>query len=283
MSATQLERFRDRGVVRVSGLLGADAVAEARAFVRRGAGRMGVLGDEAWNFSQLDGLPDHKANSRLTKTIGYSRSFAAVMNDGQALAERLAGAALTPMLDRPTLLASVPRPGPWALPHNVWHLDLPKAQNNRAVPGVQAFAMLEQLTPGGGGTVVLAGSHRLIPDDAWFSGKQLQRRLKRHEATADLWRPDAEDRERFLREEAEVDGVPLQVEELTGAPGDVYFVDMRVLHAPAANRGQAPRLMLTHRWVSEAVHRTMTEAAEAYREQIAAGLKPRPRPTRAEA
>ncbi len=108
----------------------------------------------------------------------------------------------------------------------------------------------------------------MIPEDAWFSGKQLQRRLKRHEATADLWRPDAEGRGRFLHEGANVDGVPLQVEELTGEPGDVSVVDMRVLHAPAPNCASAPCLMLTHRWISEQVHQQMADAAGAYRAEL---------------
>ncbi len=159
LTKDQIEQFGDRGVLRLDGLLDGGAVTAAQEFVRRGVERMGVLAENRWDFSQLDALPAYKANSRLAKTIGYSRSFAAVMADAQPLAEALAGAALVPMLDRPTFLASTPRPGPWALPHNVWHLDLPKAQDKHGVPGVQVFAMLESLGPGGGGTVVLAGSH----------------------------------------------------------------------------------------------------------------------------
>ena len=52
-----------------------------------------------------------------------------------------------------------------------------------------------------------------------------------------------------------VDEVPLRVVELTGAPGDVYFTDLRLLHSLGANTSSGPRLMATQRlpreWVAD--------------------------------
>ncbi len=47
--------------------------------------------------------------------------------------------------------------------------------------------------------------------------------------------------------------VDLQVVELHGGPGDVFLVDMRVLHTVAPNASRAPRMMFTERFVSEDV------------------------------
>ncbi len=43
------------------------------------------------------------------------------------------------------------------------------------------------------------------------------------------------------------DGVSLQVVELTGEPGDVFVTHPWLLHAPSANCGELPRMVLTER------------------------------------
>lgn len=42
----------------------------------------------------------------------------------------------------------------------------------------------------------------------------------------------------------EIDGVPVQVVELTGSPGDVVVTHLHVFHARSPNTGTVPRLML---------------------------------------
>ena len=48
----------------------------------------------------------------------------------------------------------------------------------------------------------------------------------------------------FLTPTEAADGTPLCVEELTGAAGDVWLMDLCCLHSVATNAGDAPRLML---------------------------------------
>ena len=50
-----------------------------------------------------------------------------------------------------------------------------------------------------------------------------------------------------------VDGVELEVVELSGRKGDVYFMDLRALHTPAPNCSKTARLMLTCRLPRAAV------------------------------
>ncbi|MEO1933821.1 MAG: phytanoyl-CoA dioxygenase family protein [Myxococcales bacterium] len=60
------------------------------------------------------------------------------------------------------LLMSPPDAEKWDVPHKVWHLDFPApGWVGNVLPGVQLFLLLDRLDPQQGGTLVVAGSHRL--------------------------------------------------------------------------------------------------------------------------
>jgi hypothetical protein len=60
-----------------------------------------------------------------------------------------------------------------------------------------------------------------------------------------------DDRLRFMCEVVHAGDVELQAVEMTGEAGDVYFMDLRVLHTIAPNTLQVPRVMLTQRYLLE--------------------------------
>lgn len=62
-----------------------------------------------------------------------------------------------------------------------------------------------------------------------------------------LFRPNGSDRRRYLDEPAQDGDIELQVIELTGAPGDVWLMDLRVLHSLSPNATDQPRLMAAQR------------------------------------
>jgi hypothetical protein len=98
------------------------------------------------------------------------------------------------------------------------------------------------------------GSHRLVQALAQANGAALssgdtRARLK---ATYPWFRdlmsadPDAEARiERFMNETTRVGDVGLRVMEMTGEPGDVWLMHPDMLHAPASNALDTPRLALS--------------------------------------
>ena len=59
-------------------------------------------------------------------------------------------------------LVTFPQPGPWTLPHKVWHVDLP----GRGVPdtagAVRLFGYASDVVTWGGATLVVEGSHELV-------------------------------------------------------------------------------------------------------------------------
>ncbi len=147
-------------------------------------------------------------------------------------------------------LVTFPDPGPaWDVPTSGWHLDTQDLELTMLV----VFAHLAPVRPRGGGTLVITGSHRLTTPagpragDAPVRSREVKAYLSTlHPWLHDLWQAGGgTDRiRRYLTEGADIDGVPVRVEELTGEPGDAVIMHPRLLHAVAPNRLGTPRLML---------------------------------------
>jgi hypothetical protein len=118
-------------------------------------------------------------------------------------------------------LVTFPTPGAWRVPETGWHLDFPARSNLR----LKWLGFLEPVGPGGGGTVVLPGSHRAV--------------------AAELVRRDPADAGRSADLRGAVVTTVDGAVEVTGEPGDVVFLHPHLFHAPAPNHGSRPRLMVT--------------------------------------
>jgi hypothetical protein len=118
-----------------------------------------------------------------------------------------------------------PSPGTaWGVPTSDWHLDS------------QDLDLTMLTTP--------AGPHAA---SAPVRSREVKAYLRtRHPWLRDLWQahPQADRMYRYLTEGADVDGVPVRVEELTGEPGDAVIMHPRLLHVVAPNSLDTPRLML---------------------------------------
>jgi ectoine hydroxylase-related dioxygenase (phytanoyl-CoA dioxygenase family) len=118
----------------------------------------------------------------------------------------------------------------------------------------RVFVLLAPLRARGGGTLVATGSHRLIETmaarhGAHMSSQDMRKKLVReYPWFADLMSPPKEGQDRiarFMRSSTTVGGVSLQVEEITGEPGDVFLMHPHALHGLSANALDTPRLALT--------------------------------------
>jgi hypothetical protein len=110
--------------------------------------------------------------------------------------------------------------------------------------------------PGGGGTLIVDGSHGLIesyyaslsPTDLArphkFQRQELLRRDPWLEALTGQTEEPVEDRvEAFMERTTDLRGVPCRVVELCGEPGDAGFCDLGMLHCVAPNASEQPRFM----------------------------------------
>ena len=247
-AASARQRFEQRGLVRIEGVV-------PRHTVETMAGRL--WRDLADRHGAQPGKP-------ATWTVERPSGFQAVQASGafdtmatpsvRALLDELmhpAGWLEPPHWGQP--LACFPTSEPWALPHRHWHVDGPCEPTARRRMVGRLFLILAPVAPQGGGTLVATGSHRLVEalaDEAGESvrsGEMRQRLGALHPWFAELMgAAGAGDRTaRFMATSTRVRDVPLQIEEMTGKPGDLYLMHPRALHAGAPNVSDQSRLVLT--------------------------------------
>jgi hypothetical protein len=151
-------------------------------------------------------------------------------------------------------LVTFPEPGPWTVPHTVWHLDLPGRGDPDRPGALRMFGYLADVAPGGGATVVVEGSHEVVRrlvaaapgHDAGDSARVRRRLCSLSPWFRALHREGGDRIRRFMLDGDEVEGVRVRVVELTAEAGDVVAMLPWTLHSLAMNCGTAPRLMVTH-------------------------------------
>lgn len=254
--------FERDGVVRLEGFLPAEIVAAAQAAVRRRLEAAALWRDGAWRLDATRPVwPDHGV--KTAKTIGNKHPELTALMEAPAIRaivdELLEGHEIDRgIYPRPQMLFTLPNADQWMITTG-WHTDAPRLASRRPA-GVQVFTFLDHVAPRGGGTLVIAGSHRLLNDGVFLTAKHVHRLLGREPFFRRLWtkRPIPWPDDAELPSGA-VDNLPLRVMELTGKPGDVWLMDLRVLHNGAPNAGERPRLMVTYRFVRRDVAREIAE------------------------
>lgn len=251
LTSLQREQFLKTGVAHLPGLVPKAATDEMR--------------DRLWDLlakqhRMIRGRPETWTTPRPTRLQALKRTGAL---------DIMAGAGLTALLDevfaapgwiRPShwgqaLVTFRDGPAPWTVPSVAWHVDMIDDRVLQPWPHyVRLFVLLAPLAPGGGGTVYLLGSHRIVmqlmaeaksPDEKRCA--PLKETLKRQSPwIMDLCSPGPADGriERFMQAGEMVRGVELQVGEMTGEAGDVILMHPGVLHAAAPCARSEPRLVV---------------------------------------
>jgi hypothetical protein len=266
LTSEQLDEFDRRGVLRLEALLSADRVRRAREHVQRRLALLGYWQNDQWHLDHAPKLRWPDRGLKTSKVVGNNHPDVDALLEEPALL-----AAINTLLNgrpfdrsihkRPQVLFTLPNAGPWTLPSG-WHADGARLASG-GCPGVQLFTCLDLVEPRGGGTLVIAGSHRLFNLGRFLRAKEFNRLLRQQGFFRVLLA--AEGSTAFADGTAlpsgTIDDIDLEVMELTGEPGDAYLLDMRMLHAGAPNALARPRIMATHRfWRADLVQ----ELAEAY-------------------
>ena len=250
--------FARDDVMRLPGLLPVASVAAARDAVRRALEPSGLWRDGQWHLESRS-RPEWPATGiKPARDIGHRHAEVRARFEEPVLIEvvgqMLGGGAIDRTIDRyAQVLFSLPNAGPWRLPGGWpggWHSDSPRLADGTS-PGVQAFAFLEPVGPRGGGTLVIAGSHRLLAGRGALKPKEINRLLREEPYFHRLAAAGAAG-EAFPR--GGCGDVGLEVVELTGEPGDVCITDLRLLHAASPNAADSPRVMATDRLPARRAH-----------------------------
>jgi hypothetical protein len=155
------------------------------------------------------------------------------------------------------LLVSFPTAGEtWDVPDGNWHTDFPYFLPADRVVGVLVFSFVGEVSPQSGGTLVVAGSHRVVA--RFIQANPRFRKVKMKVARQALMHSDpwlkalamggeAERIERFMECGHAIADIPVRVAELSGEPGDVVIGHPWLLHTGGPNCGDRPRFMRVQR------------------------------------
>jgi hypothetical protein len=140
------------------------------------------------------------------------------------------------------ILMTFPNADEWRFPDALWHMDCGFERPTFPTFAVKLFGCIRDMEPGGGATLAIAGSHRLVErytpglrPSQFGGGKERWGRFLRHYDLVGTIRD---------RETHDIDGVPVRLVEMTGAAGDVYLMHLHVFHCTAPNALNVPRMML---------------------------------------
>lgn len=252
LTPEQIGQFKDRGVLRLPRFYPrADIDAMADRLWADLQKRYGMRRDrpESWTV----------ANPAQFQPLKRSGAFRALASPGLSdLADALLGAGGwngpahwgSPLVTFPT-----PAPG---LSRPPWHLDVGGAERLDPLPILRVFTFLEPARPRGGGTLYVAGSHRLAMEVERSCGQPVRsaqvcdRLQAEHSWFASLLATPTAELRPLIGVEARVGPCSVRLEEMTGDPGDLVIMHPAVLHAPAHNGLDRPRMMLTE-WIPRRV------------------------------
>lgn len=264
LTSEHLAQFERDGLLRIDRLLSARGIERARQAMLRPLEALGLLRDGAW---QLDGRPMPvwpATGLKTARDIGHRHPEVEALIEEprlRAIVDALLGHRPIDreVYPRPQLLVSLPNAGRWVLPGG-WHTDLPRLASGES-PGVQLFTFLEPVGARGGGTLAVAGSHRLLNDGRSLKIREINAALGQHDYFRHLCRERAADSGGQDLPTGCVGDVQLRVIELAGGPGDVWLMDLRTLHCASPNASDRPRMMMTYRFVPAEL---MPEIAAAF-------------------
>ena len=225
MNREQEKIFHETGCLHLAGALTKKLVSPIKAHILNELTRQD-LWSSGRNLSQkLKAIPVFQQTTSLSQLIPYpDLSKKLLSQDVLSVMGKLVNASL--LAQESQLLISLPHSIDWSLENLNWHRDIAMSKTG-FIPGIQVFFLLDDVAIKGGATLAVAGSHRI------------QNQLLLKESVASLVKGNA-----CVMQE----GIELSIIEMAGKAGDIYLMDMRLLHTPSINASRNPRLMATARY-----------------------------------
>lgn len=225
MTSEQEKIFHDTGCLHIPGALTKNLVAPVKAYILNELKRQDIWASGRNLSQKIKAIPVFQQTTTLGQLITYPDLNKKLISQTILTTMiKLVGKSL--LAQESQLLISLPHPMDWTLENLNWHRDVAISIPD-SIPGIQVFFLLDDVVMKGGATLAVAGSHRI----------KNQSLLK--ETVAALAKGNAEGMQ---------EGVKLSILEMAGKAGDIYLMDMRLLHTPSINASRNPRLMATTRY-----------------------------------
>jgi ectoine hydroxylase-related dioxygenase (phytanoyl-CoA dioxygenase family) len=228
MTPEQQSSFRENGYLLLRRALSKNQVDPIKAHVLNELKRLNIWSSGKTLSASIKSMPAFQQITKISGSIKQDNLHSKVINK-EILA---AFSSLTPKNLSPVqgqFLISLPNQGDWSINGLNWHTDISASAGGHA-PGIQAFILIDDMKPHGGATLALAGSHRMAGQE------EPSRRLR------EILRRDG-------GMESELSRQNLSIVEMSGNAGDVYLMDMRLLHTPSINSISKVRIMATVRYL----------------------------------
>lgn len=249
LSLQEMAHFEKWGYVRVSQALSDAFVEKVRVVIWREMERQyGVLESDpaTWNLrwpsinkNSIDTFAGTEVTTRLAGAIDQ------LLGKGQWRSIRTFGGLLMTLPEQ--------KPHAWDMVAKGWHFDHDPRFSIGKVDELMLFTFYSSIRAQGGGTLVLAGSHKGA--EAFCQSEKTAQGLFIHEyltafghwhpylAQLQGHQPRAWRTQQWLETTASVHGIEMRVTELTGEPGDAILCHPGLLHATSQNASAFPRLM----------------------------------------
>ncbi len=258
-----ISRFEADGIIKLPGFLPEELVNRAITAVFDVFARAGIWKDNHWCLEHLPKTHLPAAGSELIKGSKRLKETRALVTP--EMMEVVSEFSHRPVADihsdNMQTLFTRPNADEWQLPASIWHLDAPRLPSGEG-PGVQMFTFLNEVESQGGGTLVVAGSHRFLNHQKFIRSKDVKKKLRQKPFFRDLLNKHYQDRDELMARQDVVDDIPVRIVEMTRKPGDVYLTDLRLLHTLSSNILNVPRVMATQRFFTSSSWAEITADAK---------------------
>jgi hypothetical protein len=251
VSDTERVHFDERGYLRLPGAFSAEAAAAMRDVVWDALERDGIRRDDPKTWRNE--APSHL---QALKGVDVFKEIATDRTLG-AIDDVIGTGRWKPPADWGAYFLLFPTRRPWTVPWKAWHLDHAYTSPLCPIGGLKVHSMFGDVAPRAGGMTIVAGSHHLVarhfadhPPREDIKAAQLRKQLMHsndylRELGTDPGEGDSGARiARFVDSVEIVNGVAVQVVELTATAGDVILIHPLVLHTRPTNAGMQPRFLL---------------------------------------
>ncbi|MGE8687737.1 MAG: phytanoyl-CoA dioxygenase family protein [Achromobacter sp.] len=230
LNQSELDFFHSEGYLRLSLFHSKDTLQPLRESILRELSRLKVWAGGKRLGRSLSDLSPFQQISKLSSMVKIA-GLDETLNTAEIRSAIAGLTGRTPHSSQGSQpLLSLPHQGPWSLRNLAWHVDV-AAKPEGEIPGIQAFYLIDDVGSHGGATLALARSHRLAGE---LAGR-LRGSLK---MSGDL--------------EAALRASNTEIIEMSGRAGDVFLMDIRVLHTPSVNSANRIRMMATTRFTLRA-------------------------------